>query len=179
MSFDFNSLVSALSGSLIGGMFVLIGVGIKEYLDKKRDKQKVKNIIKGISIEINTIWDMYINRVGTLLEELSDEEMFGYIYPINQDYFTVYSNNADLIGSIENKNISNSIIKIYTMAKGLIDSFQLNNQMLEKVEEYENTNNELKYTYEDILRKYSANLKKLHYDLKKEIEILDTLLSNE
>lgn len=178
MSFDFNSLVSALSGSLIGGIFVLFGVWIKEYLDKKRDKQKVKNIIKGISIEINTIWDMYINRVGTLLEELSDEEMFGYIYPVNQDYFTVYSNNADLIGSIENKNISNSIIKIYTMAKGLIDSFQLNNQMLEKVEEYENTNNEFKYTYEDILRKYSTNLKKLHYDLKKEIEILNTLLSN-
>jgi hypothetical protein len=53
-------------------------------------------------------------------------------YAVGFDYFTIFHSNAFLIGRIDNVELRRLMVQTYTHAKGLIDSYRLNNSMLEK-----------------------------------------------
>jgi hypothetical protein len=101
-----------------------------------------------------------------------------------QDYFTVYNSNTFLIGHIADNDLRKDIVFLYTTAKGLVDSYRLNNDLVQKFEYWSGlhieTQNEIhknraaaQYA---VLVEYAKTIKKQHDVLKqKSSELLRKL----
>lgn len=141
---DWNSLISAVIGGLITGVFTLWAVDKTHKNDLIKDDQQEKLLIRGfiqsIKTEIETLWDVYQEGVGKNLEVLASGEPFLRHYPLTQqEYFTIYEGNSNLVGRVKNEELRKLIVETYTKARGLIDSYRLNNEMLHKLDEIDST----------------------------------------
>ena len=99
--------IENLISVLIGGSLTLAATLYAHRLQVKHknieeDKQ-LKHFIQGIHDELDTIWGLYMNGVGKQLEGIEQNEGFMYYYPIEQDYFTFYSNNTSMVASSSNE----------------------------------------------------------------------------
>jgi len=179
-----TSFWAAIIGGLITGISSVIAVLIAHKKDLKKlkiqEKRLTQSLLQSIHDEIEALWEAYQEGVGTHLEALSEGKPFLYYYPISQDYFTVYTTNSIFIGKIEDNDLRKLIITTYTQARGLIDSYRMNNYMLEKYEQWESlykqTNNpvycEYYKAYYEGLIKYAKNLKSQHNKVKKNVNSL-------
>lgn len=171
---EFNSLLSAL----IGGFFALFGVLVNSRLSKKNtekeDKNKVENFIDSIHLELNTLWDLYYSSIGSKVEEYKDDEPFMHIYHAKQDYFIVYKNNSNYIGSIECKELRESIVRTYILCKSILDTYELNNEFIDLYTKY-NDNGDIKKR--DMVRsslvESTASIKDIHSALKEKLNNLN------
>lgn len=144
----------------------------------------IKSLLQSIHDELETLWNVYQKEMGTYLESLPENKPLLNIYVITHDYFTIYHGNSFLIGKIKNNDLRKRIITTYTIAKGLIDSYRLNNELVQKYEQlnfwYKQTYNqailkELKTLY-DTLVDYAKEIKKQHYEAKNNINVLLKML---
>lgn len=136
------SIVAAILGSIVGGSitgyFTLRGVKQAHRNDLEKQKKDRETIIRGLlqslHDEIETLWETYMKGIGVKLEALTDNQPFLFYYPVTQEYFTVYTGNSFLIGQIDDNDLRKAIITSYTKARGLIDSYRFNNDLLQKYE---------------------------------------------
>ena len=130
---------SAVLGGVITGAFSIWGIFIShkkaEERQKNVEKSLIKSLLQSLHDEIKTIWGVYQEGIGIQLEALSDDDPFLYLYPITQDYFNIYHGNSILIGKINDSNLRENIIVTYTLAKGLVDSYRFNNDMVQKYDQ--------------------------------------------
>jgi len=171
------ALSEFLSG-LVGGICVLIGVYVTHKLsESKRHNEQadiIKGVLQGLHDEIETLWEIYTERVGKIVETLQDGQGFEGYWVVSQDYFTVYSSNAHLIGQITDVDLRKEIISTYTIAKSLLDTFRMNNELVSRLEQSSllaNETNKEEHKQEVIMRRqqvalYAAGLKQIHADLK-------------
>lgn len=97
---------------------------------------------------------------------------------VMNDFFTLYNSNAFLISKIPDNDLRKEIVTIYTMAKGLIDSFRFNNELLGKYEQvlsfYTLTNKDVFKQYFDtqnkLMGEYANLIKKSHDELKIKVD---------
>ena len=185
--------IGAIIGSIIGGTFTLKGVSISHKNDLKKQKTEESTLLKGFLLsirgEIKTLWDRYMWGVGKDLEKLLVGKPFLVTYPLTQNYFIVYDSNASLIGKIEDDDLRELIVIAYTCAKGLIDSYKLNNDLVQKwgnlVLQYQLTNNPVFDQNAKALlvglTDYVVGIKELHFEMKdnvaKLLEKLDKSIS--
>ncbi len=173
------NLISSVVGGVIAGAATLFGV----YLTHKHDLEKqkineaavVKGVLQAIHDEIETLWNRYQDEVGVRIETLPANSPFAMYYPVGQDYFTVYTANAFLIGRIEDNDLRKGIVTTYTKARGLVDSFRFNNDLNNKYEHWVSLANQqpgnvvyvstMKNCLSNLI-KYADQLKKEHNDLK-------------
>lgn len=186
------SVIAAIIGSIIGGIitgyFTLRGAKLTHQNDLDKQKIDKENIIKGLlqslHDEIETLWETYNKGVGVKLEALGDNQPFIWYYPVTQEYFTVYNGNSFLIGQIDNNDLRRAIIISYTKARGLIDSYRFNNDLLQKYEYwpflFQETKNPIheanKIAYITSLTKYANGLKISHNELKQQVNDLLRML---
>ena len=80
MNIDWSSLISAF----IGGSLTLVGVFITHWLTIRKEennkKEDLRALIQSIKSEATTIWQIYMEGVGTLLEEHRDTRIFHYVH---------------------------------------------------------------------------------------------------
>lgn len=118
--------------------------------------------------------------MGSRLESLVDGAALNFYYPVFSDFFTVYNGNSFLIGRIPDNDLRKQIIKTYTLSKGMVDSFRLNNDLVQK---FEHSNMVFFETKQQIHQQqatahyqalvgYAKTLKQQHYMLKQEIQNL-------
>lgn len=184
-------LLSALIGGALACAGSLWATKITQSNDRKiRElslKQSQINFLKALSNEINTLWERYMWGIGEELERLADGHPFTFYYPVTQDYFTVFNNNSQFIGSLQNEELSSEIVEIYSIAKGLVDSYRLNNDFVQKHEHWHWLANETNQNIHlqraqaqlEALKEYSATLKEIHFKIKEKLPILNNLLTNE
>jgi len=185
---DIN-FISAGLGSVIGGIFVLLGTLIAYWLDRRKSasqkKEETLALIKAIKVEIETLFDIYMKNVGNTLEEHTKGEPFLFKFEVTQEYFTVYTSSANRLGDIE-ENLRSAIIKTYNLGRSLVDTYKTNNSLIEKYNYnlwlynvanqnvFEQTSN---WLFED-LKKYADSLKISHDKFKesynKFYEIIET-----
>lgn len=143
-------------------------------------RKLLKSLLQAIHDEIETVWESYQMGMGIHIEALKEGQPLLMYYPVTQDYFTVYSGNSFLIGRIDDNDLRKDIIVTYTLARALIDSYRMNNELVQK---YENIHWIFKETGNNVhkllgeahylgLKNYSGSLKKYHYGLKKNVEDL-------
>jgi uncharacterized protein YeaO (DUF488 family) len=142
MSFDWASFGSAITGAVLGGLitgyFALRSTDKSHShqlnLAKENEEKLIKGLLQAIHDETETVFERYQETMGARLESLRDGEPLLVYYPLVSDFFTVYNGNSFLIGRIPDNDLRKQIIKTYTLAKGIIDSYRLNNDFNQKLE---------------------------------------------
>lgn len=173
------AIIGAIIGGAITGFFTLRAVERSHQNAIELQKQKEQSIIQGllqaIHDEIETIWDRYLEGMGVHLEALKENQPLIMYYPVVQDYFTVYNNNAFLIGHIKDNDLRKDIVFLYTTAKGLVDSYRLNNDFVQKFEYLDGLYRESKNEFHKqkagaqlaVIIEYTKTIRKQHDVLKK------------
>jgi len=184
--------IAAIIGGLIAGIFSLYAVKLtnqhnQERLEKKEAKE-LQGLLQALHSEIESVFEHYQNTAGKYVENcITNKMQINSHYPIYSDYFTVYNENASLIGRIQNDTLLTLLVQTYAKAKSLIDSFKMNNEQLAKYEQLcavvSKTNNEFnnqKATeHEKTLIEYSEQIKSLHVEVIKCVNNLLTQLKQE
>ena len=173
-----DALLSSGAGALIGSALTLAGVFLAHKLDKnesaKKDAEHILGLLQAIHDEIETLWESYSATAGAHVEALREGNAVLIFWPITQDYFTIYNTNASFIGKIKNHDLRKQIVATYSKSRGLIDSYCMNNDLLQKWEHadllFQETQNQIHKNHEQArfqsLVQYGASLKKGHLELK-------------
>lgn len=108
----------ALLGFLVGaGVTYLYNISLEQ---RKTQKEKA-NLAKLLLADIETLWNRYYQVLGKSIEEHADSlNPLFLIFYANQNYFIVFDANAAKIGMFEGE-VAAKIVKLYTLAKALID----------------------------------------------------------
>lgn len=133
----FSSFITALIGAIVGGFFTLRGVDREARITRaEAERESIElqlSVLKGIKGEVSTLIDLYNKRMRESIDSISPGKMLLINFPVGDDNFTFYEQNAKVIARL-NDTARDSIINIYTYARSLIQSFKGNNQL---VMEYE------------------------------------------
>ncbi len=185
MSFDWSSFGSAITGAIIGGLiagYFALEATRRSFKNQRihaeeNEEKIILSLMQAIHDEIETIYDRYQETMGARIETLNEGEALVFYYPLVSDFFTVYNGNSALIGRISDNDLRKQIIKTYTLSKGMIDSFRMNNELVQKCEHsnkiYEETQKEAHKQHAaahyQLLIEYAKSLKQSHIMLKQEI----------
>ena len=127
----FLSLLTALMGALVGGLFSLRASSrahrFEMAKEHRREEREVQNMLDSIGVESGTLWFFHMNRIGTMVENLTEGGAFEFYYPLTQDYFTVYNTNAGKIGAVKDNELREAIVVCYNKCKKIVDGFKYNN----------------------------------------------------
>ncbi|WP_157492433.1 hypothetical protein [Geothrix fermentans] len=183
-----SSLISGLIGSIIGGLiagfFSLRAVSNAEEADRKKrtevDAKIILSLLQALHDELDSVFATYQERIGARVEALPEGQPLLFYYPVINDFFTVYNANAYLIGRIENNDLRKALVQTYVLAKGMVDSFRMNNELLSKFEHWHalaaETNNPVhKQNAKDRfsnLASYATQIRKGHIETKKSLSEL-------
>jgi gas vesicle protein len=104
--FEDSSFFAAIVGALVGGLFAWwvahysTNKAHRNQLAKigKDEKDQINALLQSIHDEIKTVSDRYGETLAPVIERLKEGEKLQHYYPLGGDYFTVYNNNAHLLG---------------------------------------------------------------------------------
>ena len=130
---------------LVGGGLSLVGSGWATWKthinainrEETHRKETYRRFIESIRDEIETVFALYMARLGKTLDELKDGDPFIYNGKQDEEYFSVFSSNASHLMLVDDDSLRKQIIRTYAKAKSLKDSISLNNMTLEKFDESE------------------------------------------
>lgn len=188
MALDWVSFGSAISGAVIGGLVTgyfthkATKDSFTNQLEQgdKNEERLIMGLLQAIHDEIESIFERYQDTMGVRLESLKDGEPVALYYPLVSDFFAVYNGNTFLIGRIRDHDLRKQIIKTYTLAKGIVDSFRLNNDFVAKLDMankiFEETGSDVHknqlHAHYLALVDYAKTLKEAHLKLKQEVGTL-------
>ena len=192
MSFDWSVFGSAITGAIIGGLitgYFALRTTKKAHNNQmelviQNETKLIQGLLQAIHDEIETVFERYQESMGARLESLKDGEALLFYYPLVSDFFTVYNGNSFLLGRIPDNDLRKQIIKTYTLAKGMVDSYRMNNDLNQKFEHWHQVFQESKNEIHQqkasaqlrALVEYAKNLKKDHQEVKTETaQLLRTL----
>lgn len=124
----YGSLIAAaaaLLGAFIGGHFTLKSAdkAHKHNLElaqiNKREQERVT--ISSLMEELNVLIECYQPEFEALFATLDNQKYLSGTYNVTQEYFTVYKNNADKLGLIQNPELRNLFIKIHILLSRFIE----------------------------------------------------------
>ena len=149
---------------------------------KGEEKTQVQSFLGGIHVELETLWNLYQERVGTALENLNPGDPFPLYFMANKDYFTVFTSNAHLLGKIQDPGLRTTIIQGYTTAKALLDTYSTNNYFLQQRDHFDALYNQTQspaiqqtaQAWLNGLKDYAPKLRQAHDELK---QIVDDLIA--
>jgi len=174
-----SSFITALIGAIIGGWFTLKGVDREAKITRaaaEKDSLELQlSVLKGIKGEIFTLMNLYNKRMQNHIDSISPGKMLLINFPVGDDNFTFYEQNAKIIAKL-NDAARDSIINIYTYARSLIQSFKGNNQLVvdyEKILFDMADNNKDKNMYErlhtakiNVMVDYAQGIKNIDAELR-------------
>ena len=95
-------------------------------LEEKKNKETEKAVVLSIVEELKVFHEIYYPQMKEGFDQLNKENQYLDSYYIaTQDFFTVYTNNADKIGMITDKELRNLIVKIYVFLKKYLEDFNI------------------------------------------------------
>ncbi len=180
--------MAAMIGAMVGGIFTLRATdkAIREERDKeiRRDEKEVQNLLDALGVELGTLWNFHMKRVGGMVEHLPDGGALEFYYPLTQDYFTVYNSNAAKIGQVKDAVLREAIVVCYNKCKKVVDGFKYNNELYK---DYRDLlvmppssplhGDYVKAKYAELVA-YGQLAKEDHFELKGYVERLLMLLDN-
>ncbi len=191
---DWNNFFAAIVGGFIAAVSTMWAAawGAKRAFTYSRtlqdevEQETVRRLLLAIKAEVETIWGGYQLEVGHRIEALKPGQGLDLVYKLRQQYFTVYDSNAQFLGHVENDELRTAIVRTYTLAKGLVDTHLLNNDLLAKhkaVSEFD-----LRQFANPILRQnqervkqdwqaFGAEIKTAYQQTKESVSLLFHLLS--
>ncbi|WCE28786.1 hypothetical protein [Vibrio sp. SCSIO 43137] len=180
--------VTGLIGALIGGGCTLIASLLTFwYQGKQAEKAEdllVQGVLQAIHDEMSALIERYNKAIGVQVAELKEGEAFRFFFTVSHDYFSAFHGNSFLIGRVKNHKLRSQIVRAYVQAKGTLDSYRMNNELLSKYEFahkiWQETASETHLmqakAHEESLIIYAAQIKQDHELLMRDVdELLNTL----
>lgn len=177
-------VIGSIIGGAIGGWFSLRSTDKAHRQQRERESDSRKAIVYGflqaVHDEVETLWETYSASAGNQVEALGENLPLSISYPVTHDYFTVYNSNAFLLGQISDADLRKMIVVTYTKAKGLIDSYRMNNQLLQQYEYWHYLHQETQHAIHlgnaqahwATLTKYANAMKRQHQEVKVNVTAL-------
>ena len=139
---NWKNLLPSIIGALIGGLLTMISavftLNNQHDNDQRKaeaeEKKAIDSLLKSIYSEVDALWKQYLVGIeywNGFKNWSKGEAIVGQL-PISGNYFMVYKNSSHLIGGIREDNLRNDIIRFYLQAKGLMDTWEMNNFLNEK-----------------------------------------------
>lgn len=127
-------LLAALFGAVVGSK--AMSYGHYRYAQKRDFEAKSSqmiNLFQALNAELMAIWERYMAVVGGQLEKAHKGEdlPFAVIFTATHNYFSVYDNSAQLLGTLEPE-AGKKIIETYINLKALLDELHNYNQIAQK-----------------------------------------------
>ena len=126
----------AIIGAILGGLVTFLSThqAYKNNINLEKQKEKLieRSVVLSISEELQSLICSYQEEMDKLYQNLPDNEFLDSSYSITQDFMTIYQNNANKIGLIEDDELRALIIKSYTYFKRYIEYLLNYAQMLEE-----------------------------------------------
>lgn len=183
-----SSFGSAIIGGFIAGYFAIKATK-QSFKNQKAQEESAEEriafgLLQAIFDEIDTLWERYSSTMGCSIDSLKENEALLTFYPISSDYFPVYRGNTVLISRIKSNDLRKAIVSTYTKATGMIDSFRMNNELVGKVEYWNQLHQQTREeshlqiaqaNYQRCVT-YAKQIKESHRDLKDEVSKLLRLL---
>ncbi|MGG1947054.1 hypothetical protein AB1286_19930 [Trinickia sp. NRRL B-1857] len=117
-------------GSLLA-IIAAVWIYAKQYEDKKAaDVAETRAFVEAIRDEVRATWAGYCIEIHPAVTALAPGKYFNMIYPVSTDGFSIYNNSAHMVGKIDDPQLRSLVVGTYVQARGLINSFLLNNAML-------------------------------------------------
>ncbi len=184
----FGTITGAIIGGCITGYYSnkAVKTTLKEQrqLNEEKEKKETTSFLVSIRTEILTVWKQYDEVIGKIIEKTEEGEDIPIRYTITENYFIVYENNTNLLGSIPFE-LSKSIVETYTKAKNLKEILMVNNNILNSIQyhtesalESSNLNSEKEYHQNqkhkrlEVLKGNGGILRDRHHQLKQNVSIL-------
>lgn len=177
---------AALIGAIVGGLFTLKAtdkaIRVENEKENRQDEKEIQNLLDALGVEIKTLWDFHMKRIGVMIEELPDGKPLDFYYPLTQDYFTIYNSNAALIGRIKDAELREAIVVCYNKCKKVVDGFKYNNELIREFNDLNspdtpyNLAGRLENKRNEFIA-YASTIKEDHYELKGYVEILLRLIA--
>ncbi len=134
---DFIIAFVGFIGALVGGLLALLGSYLSNEFELNREKdqeiRELNSIIRGFHIELEMNLRRYSETAGKAVENLQPGQVLGFWW-IQHDYFSTYTANSSKVGKIKSQEIQKEIIEAYTLLRGFIDSWRLNNILIQRYE---------------------------------------------
>lgn len=103
----------------------------RQQAEKKADElAETVAFVLSIREEIQSTWTGYSADMRKRLHKTPDGQHFEHLYPVSSDAFTIYNASPSMVGKIHDAELRRLIVVVYAEAKGLVSTFQLNNQLL-------------------------------------------------
>ncbi|MDD2902915.1 MAG: hypothetical protein PHU44_10830 [Syntrophales bacterium] len=124
-------LIAALIGAVVGSKAVAYG---QYRYAQKRDfdakSTQMINLFQALNAELTALWERYMAVVGAPLEKAHKGEDLpeAVIFTATHNYFSVYDNSAQLLGTLEPE-AGKKIIETYINFKALLDELYNYNQI--------------------------------------------------
>lgn len=176
------TFASAIVGALVGGYLsykaILRSVILAHEKDLERQenakKERLQWLYQAILTEIQTLWECYEEGVGNALKRAETAQAIRMIFPLGEERFTVYESNSELIGSIPDSELRKLIVTTYIRLRGIIDCCRLNNELVAKLRQFEETYagtgnpiyKKLAEAQKEDMGKYTKSLKKENSEAK-------------
>lgn len=179
-----SGFIGAILGAIVAGYCSIKATQISNKNQREQsgenDKKLLAGLLQSIHDEIETVYDRYQETMGARLESLPENNALIWYYPLVSDFFTIYNSNGFLIGKIPSNDLRKQIIKTYTLSKGMLDSYRMNNELVAKFEYahklFEETGLQVHQNQANAhfsgLVDYAKTLKESHKTLKTEIASL-------
>lgn len=105
---------TGLVGAIVGGIITARATSkatkrandLALRLKQQEHDTVVRGVLLGLHAEISTLWRIYSNEFGEVIEELKEDEEFTHVYPLYQNYFTVYESKFCLHFRLSSLNVS-------------------------------------------------------------------------
>lgn len=124
-----SSGVSAILGALVGGYYTLKSADKAHLhnleLEKNKQYKQEMTTIVSLAEELKVIMECYQDEFAQLFDTIKNDYYLRTSYIITQEYFTVYKNNADKLGLIQDDVLRNLFIKIHILLNRFIENLKI------------------------------------------------------
>lgn len=102
--------------------------------ERIKEKEDVKGLLLSIKDELSVNMQMAHQTVGNALEKTEPGTACYFTFPVQEDPFCIYNSLTNRLHLIKDEKLRFQIIKTYGVAKGAVQTFRFNNELVTKIE---------------------------------------------
>lgn len=102
-----------------------------------KDAAETRAFVLAVREELSALWEGYCIGARRLLLAVPEGGVCNFRFPVTSDAFTVYNNASAMVGRVTNPELRRAIITAYATAKGMVYTYQLNNDLVSDFDNFE------------------------------------------
>ena len=125
-----EAFAASLLGAVVGGLLALFGVLVAHQLELRRQQKAERSVVRAflqaILSELEACKERGDVTIKPAIAAHQEGEPFATETFIETDFFTVYHNNSDMLGRVDNDELRTKIVRTYVRNKALVETINVN-----------------------------------------------------